>query len=94
MARTPWANAEVFGVPLAEVTVNVGYGQAPLKVVSSEHRDSEDELVSYAAGTVPAQLIDVFAGAGAHSISIETKNAQVVTGIRIGNTGAQPPNGR
>jgi hypothetical protein len=75
--------------PLSDVTVNVGYGQAVLKVVSSEHRDSEDELVTFAAGAVPAQLIDTFAGAGAHSITIETKNAQVLTGIRIGNTGAQ-----
>ena len=75
--------------PLSTVTVNVGYGSAALKVVSSEHRDSPDELVSYAAGTLPAALLNNFGGDGNHSLTVETKNAQLVTGIRIGNTGVR-----
>ena len=62
---------------------------APLKVVSSERRAQPDELVTYAAGTVPAALIGAFAAAGNHSMMIETKSAGMVTGIRLGNTGAQ-----
>ena len=60
-----------------------------LKVVSSERRAQPDELVTYAAGTVPAALIGAFAAAGNHSMLIETKSAGMVTGIRLGNTGAQ-----
>jgi len=73
---------------LRTVTVNIGNGSAPLKVVSSQRR-SQDELVSFAAGTVPAALIDAFAGAGNHSITVETRSTSLVTAIRIGNTGAQ-----
>ena len=73
---------------LRTVTVYVGSGTAPLKVVSSQHRDASDGLVSYAIGTVPAALIDTFAAAGSHSITVETRSAGLSTGIRIGNTGA------
>jgi hypothetical protein len=75
--------------PLRRVTVNVGSGSATLKVVSSEHRDSPNELVSYAVGTVPASLVDAFAAGGDHSMTVRTRNAQLHTGIRIGNTGAR-----
>jgi len=72
---------------LATISLRVGSGSAALKVVSSERRDSPDELVTYAAGRVPAALIGAFAAAGSHSMLIKTETAQVVTGIRIGNTG-------
>jgi hypothetical protein len=75
--------------PLRRVTVNVGSGSATLKVVSSEHRDGPNDLVSYAVGTVPASLVDAFAAGGDHSMTIRTRNAQLRTGIRIGNTGAR-----
>ena len=58
-------------------------------MVSSERRTQPDELVTYAAGTVPAALIGAFAAVGNHSMLIETKSAGMVTGIRLGNTGAQ-----
>jgi hypothetical protein len=74
---------------LGAVTVTVGRMSASLKVVSSERRSQPDELVTYAAGTVPAALIGAFAAAGNHSMLIETKSAGMVTGIRFGNTGAQ-----
>jgi hypothetical protein len=75
--------------PLRKVTLRVGGGSAKLKVVSSEHRSHPDDLVSYAIGTVPASLIDTFAGKGDHSMTIRTRSAKLHTGIRIGNTGAR-----
>ncbi len=74
---------------LNTITVRVGTGAATLKVVSSERRKEPDELVTYAAGSVPAALIDAFADAGNHSMLIETRGGKTVTGIRLGNTGAQ-----
>jgi hypothetical protein len=74
---------------LAAVTMTVGRMSASLNVVSSERRAQPDELVTYAAGTVPAALIKAFTAAGNHSMLIETKSAGMVTGIRFGNTGAQ-----
>jgi hypothetical protein len=60
-----------------------------LKVASSEHRDANDELVTYATGTIPAAMIKNFAGPGNHSMVIETMAKGMITVIRIGNTGAQ-----
>jgi hypothetical protein len=74
---------------LASITVRVGTGAASLKVVSSERRKEPDELVTYASGTVSAALVGAFAAAGNHSMLIETESASMVTGIRLGNTGAQ-----
>jgi hypothetical protein len=74
---------------LKAVILNAGGQRASLKVVSSEHRSQPDELVTYAAGSVPAALIDGFATVGDHSMMIDTKSAGLVTGIRIGNTGAR-----
>ncbi|MGH6665063.1 MAG: hypothetical protein ACREB2_09200 [Pseudolabrys sp.] len=74
---------------LNAITVRIGGGSAVLKVVSSERRKQPDELVTYAAGSVPAALIDGFANAGNHSMLIETRSAGTATGIRLGNTGAQ-----
>ena len=48
---------------------------AALKVVSSERRTSPDELVTYAAGRVPATLIGAFAAAAAHSMLVKTESA-------------------
>jgi hypothetical protein len=74
---------------LGTVTVTVGRLSAPLKVVSSERRTDPDELVTFASGPMPASLIDGFAAIGSHSMMIETASAGMVTGIRLGNTGAQ-----
>jgi hypothetical protein len=74
---------------LNTITVRVGAGAATLNVVSSERRKDPDELVTYAAGSVPAALIGAFADAGNHSMLIETRSAGTITGIRLGNTGAQ-----
>ena len=71
------------------VRLRTGTSQAELAVAASEHHSDADELVSYAAGTVPAALIRDFAGPGSHSMVIETASEGTVTVIRIGNTGAQ-----
>jgi hypothetical protein len=73
---------------LKAVTLRVAGNSASLKVVSSERRTSPDELVTYAAGRVPTVLISAFTAAGAHSILVKTETAQLMTGIRLGNTGA------
>ncbi len=74
---------------VARVTLRVGDSAATLKVASSERRQDPDELVSYAAGTVPAALIGGFAASGNHSLVVETESKGTVTVIRLGNTGAQ-----
>jgi len=74
---------------LLGVTMSVAEGSAALKLVSSVRRHAPDELVTTASATVPAALIDAFAGLGNHSMLIETKSDNVATGIRLGNTGAQ-----
>ena len=66
--------------------MRLGAKQAALKVASSERRN--DELVTYAAGPVPAALIDSFAAIGSHSVTIATEAGRQVTVIRLGNTGA------
>ncbi len=71
------------------VTLASGRSVAKLKVVSSQRRTRQDELVTYAGGTVPAMLMGAFAAAGNHSMLIATKSAATVTAIRLGNTGAR-----
>jgi hypothetical protein len=74
---------------LGAVTLRVGTATAPLKVASSERRSEPDQLVTFAAGAVPASLVGGFAAAGNHSVVIETKAGGLLTVIRLGNTGAQ-----
>jgi hypothetical protein len=79
---------------LGAVTLRVGDAVAGLTVASSERRQEPDELVTYAAGTVPVAQIGAFASNGSHSMVIETKTGSAMgsgttTVIRFGNTGAQ-----
>jgi hypothetical protein len=72
---------------LRAVSLRVGRAVVDLKIASSELRDGE--LASFATGSVPAAEIRKFAGPGNHSMVIETGAKDMVTVIRIGNTGAQ-----
>ena len=71
------------------VSLRTGGVRARLVVTASQRHDGPGELVSTAAGAVPAGLIREFAGPGSHSMVIETSRKGLVTTIRIGNTGAQ-----
>jgi len=73
---------------LASISVRVGSNSAGLKIVSSERRTGPEELITYAAGRVPSVLVNAFAAAGSRSMLVKTETANLVTGIRIGNTGA------
>jgi len=73
---------------LGTISLRVGSNAADLKVVSSERRSAPDELVTYAAGRVPSAFIGAFAAVGNHSMLIKTESRHLVTGIRLGNTGA------
>jgi hypothetical protein len=74
---------------VGSVKLRIGGTMAALKVASSQHGSEQGELVTYAAGTLPASLIGSFASAGNHSMVIETEAGAVVTTIRLGNTGVQ-----
>ena len=73
---------------LTSISLRVGGNSAGLKLVSSERRTGPDELITYAAGRVPGALINAFAAAGSRSMLVKTETSNLVTGIRIGNTGA------
>ena len=73
---------------LDSISLRVGGNSAMLKVVSTERRKAPDELLTYATARVPSTLISAFAAMGSHSMVIKTQSAQLVTGIRLGNTGA------
>jgi hypothetical protein len=74
---------------LGGVAMAAGNAIAKLKIVSSVLLGRSNELTTYASGTVPAKLIDTFAGVGNHSLTVTTKSAGAITAIRVGNTGAQ-----
>ncbi len=61
---------------LTGVSLRAGQSEVGLKVASSLHRAHPDELVSYAAGVVPAAMIRAFANGGSHSMVIETRGAR------------------
>jgi len=73
---------------IESISLRVGSNSAALKVVSTERRSEPDELFTYATARVPSTLIGAFAAMGSHSMVIKTQGAQLVTGIRLGNTGA------
>lgn len=74
---------------VAIVAMAAGGSIAKLKVTSSKLHAQTDELVTYAAGTVPSRLIAAFAAPGKHSMMVTTRGGDVITAIRLGNTGAQ-----
>lgn len=73
---------------LDSVKLRTNAGHVKLAVGATE-RQGDAELVSYAAGTVPASLVRDFADKSNRSMVIETTSKGMVTIIRIGNTGAR-----
>jgi hypothetical protein len=74
---------------LSNVTMRIGSAALALKVSSSERRDGPDQLVTYASASLPASVLSSFASVGNRSIVVETESKDMVTVIRLGNTGAQ-----
>jgi hypothetical protein len=74
---------------LSNVTMRIGSAALALKVSSSERRDGPDQLVTYASASLPASVLSSFASVGNRSIIVETESKDMVTVIRLGNTGAQ-----
>ncbi|MDO9411678.1 MAG: hypothetical protein Q7T81_03765 [Pseudolabrys sp.] len=88
LERRSGSDSMALPVKLDSIKLRTNAGHAKLAIGASE-RQGDDELVSYAAGTVPASLVREFADKGNHSMVIETTSRGMVTIIRIGNTGAR-----
>jgi hypothetical protein len=73
--------------PLKQVTVSIGRRTVPLKLVSSELKDTE-ELSTLARGVVSASLMESLGRQGSRSMTVSTASMNdVSTMIRVGNTG-------
>ena len=73
---------------LKVVSLRVGRTAVKLRLASSQMGEGGG-LESFATGSISAAAIRKFAGPGNHSLVIETGAKDMVTAIRIGNTGAQ-----
>ena len=84
-------NGEQLPLPgeLGKVTMRIGNTALTMKVSSSERRAQPDQLLTYASASLPASAFAAFAAAGNRSVVIETESKDMVTVIRLGNTGAQ-----
>jgi hypothetical protein len=75
------------GAPLKQVSISVGRRSMPLKIVTSEIKETE-ELASLARAVVPANLFETLAREGSRSLMVTTSNSNdVATTIRVGNSG-------
>jgi hypothetical protein len=72
---------------LRDVSLRVGRTIVDMKLAASQLQNGE--LASFATGTISTAALRKFAGPGSHSMVIETGAKEMVTVIRIGNTGAQ-----
>jgi hypothetical protein len=73
--------------PLKQIAVSVGRRSMPLKIVTSEIKESE-ELASLARAVVPSSLIETLAREGSRSLMVTTSSGNdTATSIRVGNTG-------
>lgn len=70
------------------VRVAAGNTATDLKLVSSRRNSTQSELITYAVAPVPAKVIDAFAAVGDRSMMLQTRSTDLITGIRVGNTGA------
>ncbi|HEY4142768.1 MAG TPA: hypothetical protein VGM57_15210 [Pseudolabrys sp.] len=74
---------------LSKITMRIGSAALALKVSSSERRNDPDQLVTYASASLPASVLGSFASVGNRSIVVGTESKDMITVIRLGNTGAQ-----
>ena len=73
--------------PLKAVEIAIGRRSVPLKIVTSEIK--ETELASLARGVVPVKLMDTLARHGSRSLTVTTSSGNdIATAIRVGNSGA------
>jgi hypothetical protein len=72
--------------PLKQVEIAVGRRSVPLKIVTSEIK--ETELASLARGVMPVSVVDTLSRSGSRSLMVTTSNGtDVATTIRVGNSG-------
>ena len=79
-------NGDRTAEPLKQVEISVGRRSVPLKIVSSEIK--ETELASLARGQISAKTMEALARSGSQSLMVMTSNGKDgATTIRVGNSG-------
>jgi hypothetical protein len=74
-------------LPLKQVAISVGRRTVPLKILSSEIKETE-ELSSLARAVVSASLVESLARQGSRSLTVTTSSGDdLSTIIRVGNSG-------
>jgi hypothetical protein len=79
-------NGERAAEPLKQVEISVGRRSVPLKIISSEIK--ETELASLARGQISAKAMELLARSNSQSMMVTTSNGKGgATTIRVGNSG-------
>jgi hypothetical protein len=74
------------GEPLKNVEISIGRRSVPLKIITSEIKQTE--LASVARGVLPASAVESLSKAGSRSVTVTTSNGNdVATTTRVGNSG-------
>jgi hypothetical protein len=72
--------------PLKQVEIAIGRRSLPLKIVTSEIKQTE--LASLARGVMPASMAETLSRPGSRSLMVTTSSGQdIATTIRVGNSG-------
>ena len=72
--------------PLKQVAISLGKRSVPLKIVTSEFKQTE--LSSLARGVLPVSLFETLARQGSRSLTVTTSSGnEAATLIRVGNSG-------
>jgi hypothetical protein len=72
--------------PLKQVEISLGRQSVPLKIVTSEIKQTE--LASLARGIVPISAVETFSRPGSRSLTVTTSSGdEGATAIRVGNSG-------
>ncbi len=74
------------GEPLKNVEISIGRRSVPLKIVTSEIKQTE--LASVARGVLPASMVESLSKNGSRSVTVTTSNGNnIATTTRVGNSG-------